>query len=64
MRVAEALRNHIGTRTSTEYFGITPDIISVPKTLGGGLPLSAVITTNEIEDDIHQRGSIIYKPRI
>ena len=33
-----------------EYEGVVPDFITLSKTLGAGLPLSAVITTAEIED--------------
>lgn len=32
-----------------QYQGVVPDILTVSKTLGAGLPVSAVITTEEIE---------------
>ena len=31
-----------------EHYGITPDIITTAKALGGGFPVSAMLTTNEI----------------
>jgi len=61
---AQTAFGRIGTRTGAEYFGITPDIMSVSKTLGGGLPLAGVITTDEIEDDIHQRGFSYYTSHV
>jgi 2,2-dialkylglycine decarboxylase (pyruvate) len=36
--------------------GVTPDIITLSKTLGAGLPLSAVVTSDEIEQRCHERG--------
>ena len=36
--------------------GVRPDILTLSKTLGAGMPLSAVITTDEIEDVCHERG--------
>lgn len=39
-----------------EHFGVRPDVITASKTLGGGLPLSAVITSAEIADAAVERG--------
>lgn len=39
-----------------EHYGIVPDIITASKTLGGGVPLSAVITSAEIADKAVERG--------
>jgi 2,2-dialkylglycine decarboxylase (pyruvate) len=39
-----------------ERDGVVPDILTVSKTLGAGLPLAAVITTTEIEQVAHERG--------
>lgn len=36
--------------------GVTPDILTLSKTIGAGLPLSAVMTTPEIEQAAHERG--------
>ncbi len=35
---------------------MVPDIITLSKTLGAGLPLAAVVTTAEIEATAHERG--------
>lgn len=39
-----------GRMFDCEYDGLVPDFITLSKTLGAGLPLSAVLTTPEIED--------------
>ncbi|WP_433505831.1 aspartate aminotransferase family protein [Pseudonocardia halophobica] len=36
--------------------GVVPDILTLSKTLGAGLPLSAVLTSAEIEERAHERG--------
>ncbi|RZD76768.1 aminotransferase class III-fold pyridoxal phosphate-dependent enzyme, partial [Streptomyces albidoflavus] len=36
--------------------GVTPDILTLSKTLGAGIPLSAVITSEDIEARCHERG--------
>ncbi|WP_234417472.1 aminotransferase class III-fold pyridoxal phosphate-dependent enzyme [Miniimonas sp. S16] len=35
---------------------VVPDILTLSKTLGSGLPLAAVVTTAEIEERAHERG--------
>ncbi len=39
-----------GKMVDCEYDDVVPDIVTLSKTLGAGLPLAAVITTPEIED--------------
>ncbi|MEU4240508.1 aminotransferase class III-fold pyridoxal phosphate-dependent enzyme [Actinoplanes sp. NPDC026619] len=36
--------------------GVTPDILTLSKTLGAGLPLAAVVTSAEFEQTAHDRG--------
>lgn len=38
--------------------GVTPDILTLSKTLGAGLPLSAVLTSREIEERAYERGFV------
>ncbi|WP_436640192.1 aspartate aminotransferase family protein [Microbaculum sp. FT89] len=61
---AQTAFGRIGTRTGSEYFGVTPDIVTMSKTLGGGLPLAAVATTPEIEDRIHARKFTYYTSHV
>jgi 2,2-dialkylglycine decarboxylase (pyruvate) len=44
--------------------GITPDILTLSKTLGAGLPLAAVLTTDEIEAEAHERGFLFYTTHV
>lgn len=39
-----------------EHFGVVPDIITTSKSLGGGIPLSGVTTTNKIADRVQELG--------
>jgi 2,2-dialkylglycine decarboxylase (pyruvate) len=40
--------------------GVTPDILTLSKTLGAGLPLAAVMTTEAIEQKAYERGYLFY----
>ncbi|WP_186315701.1 aspartate aminotransferase family protein [Catellatospora sichuanensis] len=44
--------------------GIVPDILTLSKTLGAGLPLAAVITSEEIERRAHERGYLFYTTHV
>jgi len=44
--------------------GITPDILTLSKTIGAGLPLAAVMTTAEIEEQAHERGFLFYTTHV
>ncbi|TCP55025.1 2,2-dialkylglycine decarboxylase (pyruvate) [Tamaricihabitans halophyticus] len=39
-----------------ERDGVVPDILTLSKTLGAGLPLAAMVTSEEIEREAHDRG--------
>jgi 2,2-dialkylglycine decarboxylase (pyruvate) len=43
---------------------VTPDIVTLSKTLGAGLPLAAVITTDEIEERAHELGYLFYTTHV
>ncbi len=45
-----------GRMFSSEHFGIVPDLITVAKGLGGGLPIGGVIGKAEIMDSVHSGG--------
>jgi 2,2-dialkylglycine decarboxylase (pyruvate) len=61
---AQTAFGRIGTKTGAEYFGVTPDIMSMSKTLGGGLPLAAVATTAKIEQDLHDKHFTFYTSHV
>ncbi|MFC4589109.1 aspartate aminotransferase family protein [Sphaerisporangium corydalis] len=44
--------------------GVVPDMITLSKTLGAGLPLAAVITTEEIERTAHERGFLFFTTHV
>ncbi len=43
----------LGHNFAFERDGIAPDFLTLSKTLGGGIPLSAAITSREIEEECH-----------
>jgi glutamate-1-semialdehyde aminotransferase len=43
-----------------ERDGVIPDILTLSKTLGAGLPLGATITSSEIEEVCNKRGFFYY----
>jgi 2,2-dialkylglycine decarboxylase (pyruvate) len=43
---------------------VTPDLLTLSKTLGAGLPLAAVLTTPEIEDRAHELGYLFYTTHV
>ena len=47
-----------------ERDGVTPDILTLSKTLGAGLPLAAVITTDAIEQEAHDRGFLFFTTHV
>ncbi|HEX6683418.1 MAG TPA: aspartate aminotransferase family protein [Candidatus Limnocylindrales bacterium] len=53
-----------GTWYAFERDGIVPDILTLSKTLGAGLPLAATITSAEIEQRAHERGYLFYTTHV
>ena len=53
-----------GTMFAFERDAIVPDILTLSKTLGAGLPLAAVLTTDEIEERAHARGFLFYTTHV
>ena len=49
-----------GTMYAFERDGVAPDILTLSKTLGAGLPVAAVVTSAEIEDRCAERGFLFY----
>ena len=53
-----------GLMFAFERDGVTPDILTLSKTLGAGLPLAAMITSAAIEDKAHERGYLFYTTHV
>ena len=52
-----------GTWYAFERDGVVPDILTLSKTLGAGLPLAAVLTSAELEKAAHDRGLVLHHAR-
>jgi 2,2-dialkylglycine decarboxylase (pyruvate) len=53
-----------GTWYAFERDGVVPDILTLSKTLGAGLPLAAVVTSTEIEQTAHDRGFLFFTTHV
>ena len=53
-----------GLMFAFERDGVTPDILTLSKTLGAGLPLSAVMTSRQIEETCFDRGFLFYTTHV
>src|SRR5690606_19352055 len=53
-----------GSMFAFERDAVTPDILTLSKTLGAGLPLAAVLTTDAIEQEAHERGFLFYTTHV
>ncbi|MFJ5798401.1 aspartate aminotransferase family protein [Streptomyces decoyicus] len=53
-----------GTWYAFERDGVVPDILTLSKTLGAGLPLAAVVTSAEIEQEAHERGFLFFTTHV
>ena len=61
---AQTAFGRLGHWFAASHLKVTPDIMTVSKTLGGGMPLAAVITTDEIEEVCHRRGFAFYTSHV
>ena len=55
---AQTGMGRLGANFGFELLGIVPDFLTLSKTLGGGLPLAATITSEAIEEDCFDKGFI------
>ena len=53
-----------GTMYAFERDGVTPDILTLSKTLGAGLPVAAVVTSSEIEERCHASGYLFFTTHV
>jgi 2,2-dialkylglycine decarboxylase (pyruvate) len=61
---AQTAFGRLGANFAFEQIGVTPDILTLSKTLGGGVPLAAAVTSAEIEEDCHRKGFLFYTSHI
>lgn len=52
---AQTAFGRLGSNFAFEQDGAVPDILTLSKTLGGGLPLAATVTSDEIEEECHSK---------
>ena len=48
----------LGTMYGFEAYGVVPDFLVLSKTLGGGIPIGAVVASAAIEETCHDRGFV------
>lgn len=53
---AQTALGRLGENFAFEIFDVVPDFVTLSKTLGGGLPMAAMITSAEIEADCANKG--------
>ncbi|MGC7095001.1 aspartate aminotransferase family protein [Amycolatopsis lurida] len=53
-----------GTMYAFERDGVVPDLLTLSKTLGAGLPVAAVMTSPEIEETCHDRGFLFFTTHV
>jgi 2,2-dialkylglycine decarboxylase (pyruvate) len=53
-----------GAMYAFERDGVVPDLVTLSKTLGAGLPVAAVVTSDAIEQRCHERGFLFYTTHV
>ncbi|MEP0925600.1 MULTISPECIES: aspartate aminotransferase family protein [Cyanophyceae] len=61
---AQTAFGRLGSFFAFEQLGLVPDILTLSKTLGGGLPLAATVTSEAIEVDCYEKGFIYYTSHV
>jgi 2,2-dialkylglycine decarboxylase (pyruvate) len=61
---AQTAMGRTGHLFAFERDGVVPDILTLSKTLGAGLPLSAVMCSAEVEERCHERGFLFYTTHV
>ena len=57
---AQTAMGRCGSLFAIDHEGVVPDILTLSKTLGNGLPLSAVITSDKIAAGFKEKGFMFY----
>ncbi|GLU50305.1 aspartate aminotransferase family protein [Nocardiopsis ansamitocini] len=61
---AQTALGRTGTMYAFEHDGVVPDLLTLSKTLGAGLPVAAVMTSAEIEQVCHDRGFLFFTTHV
>ena len=61
---AQTAFGRVGAVCSASKLGVTPDVMTLSKTLGGGLPLAATVTNPVIEERAHAQGFSFYTSHV
>jgi 2,2-dialkylglycine decarboxylase (pyruvate) len=61
---AQTALGRVGAMYAFEQHDVVPDILTLSKTLGGGLPLAATVTTREIEEDAAAKGFLHFTSHV
>ena len=61
---AQTAFGRLGAWSAAAKLKVTPDIMSVSKTLGGGVPLAGVVTSDAIEAKAHAKGFSFYTSHV
>ncbi len=61
---AQTALGRTGAMYAFERDGVVPDILTLSKTLGAGLPLAAVVTSAEIEERCHERDFLFFTTHV
>jgi 2,2-dialkylglycine decarboxylase (pyruvate) len=61
---AQTAFGRLGVRFAADKLGVVPDIMTLSKTLGGGVPLAATVTTDAIEAKAFERGFSYYTSHV
>jgi 2,2-dialkylglycine decarboxylase (pyruvate) len=61
---AQTAFGRLGHWFAASHLNVTPDLMTVSKTLGGGMPLAGVIASDAIEERCHQRGFAFYTSHV
>ena len=61
---AQTAFGRLGHWFAASHLKVTPDLLTMSKTLGGGVPLAGVVTTDEIEAKCHERHFAFYTSHV
>jgi 2,2-dialkylglycine decarboxylase (pyruvate) len=61
---AQTALGRVGGNFAFEDHGVVPDILTLSKTLGAGIPLAATITSAQIEEDAYKKGFLFYTSHV